>query len=306
MLIPKPNTLKGVSKMKKDIDNAKILASVWPKTKYQPFTLIHVSDRLAQISRLDVWAKWESELGDGVYSLSELKAGLVRKIDYDSAELPKFEDIVKPQIFPLPDESFSRFVSSDVTRPALMGICVELGGGICSTNGYFAQYLSTSVSECSIIPAWIPKIGKKIKADKLLANAECGQICGAGLTIGFKLIDEPFPNYYSVIPQEFAHETTISLAQIAKLNQAQAQIKLSRPKTRQISGDGICEGVNLDCDMGLPEDYAYNAVLLLEVLKDAKSNVTAKFNGPLGAHIFEVQTKQGAFNRLLMPLRPNN
>lgn len=292
--------------MKKDIDNAKVLVSFWPKTKIQAFTLIQVSDRLAQISSLGVWAKWDSELDDGVYSLSELKAGLVRKIDYDLADLPEFEDIVKPQIFPLPDESFPRFVSSDVTRTALLGICVEIGGGICSVDGYFGQYIVAPKSEQIIIPAWVPKVGKKIKEMQVLANDRCGQICGMGLTIGFKLIDGPFPSYRNVIPHNFEHITTITLDQIAKLNQAQAQIKLLAPKTRQISGNGICEDVTLDCDMGLPMDYSYNAKLLLDVLKDANANVTAKFNGPLGAHIFEVQTKQGTFNRLLMPLRPKN
>lgn len=225
-------------------------------------------------------------------------------------------------------------VSKDELRPSLMGVLFRFREDsltAVSTDGHrLAKYekhsLPSPVETDVIIPAKALAALLKLTESgeiKIAMNESHVRFTSGSSVLASRVIDETYPNYESVIPQDNNLNMIISREQLLQAlrrvslyaNMTTHQIRFSlRENSLTVSAEDIDQGSqakeNIPCSYTGDElEIGYNATYMNDVLTHIdKDNVRFRFSSPTKAGIIEPeeQSEDESLIMLTMPLRLNN
>ncbi len=256
-------------------------------------------------------------------------------------EFPKYPEISESKIMNIDSGILKNAihktmfaVSKDELRPSLMGVLFRFKGDILtavSTDGhrlvkYEKQSLSSPVETDVIIPAKALAALLKLTEDGDIAiamNESYIRFTSGSSVLASRIIDETYPNYESVIPQDNNFNMVISREQLQQAlrrvslyaNTTTHQIRFTlRENNLTVSAEDIDQGSqakeNIPCSYTSEDlDIGFNATYVNDVLSHIDSdNVRFRFSSPTKAGIIEPeeQSDNESLLMLTMPLRLNN
>lgn len=212
--------------------------------------------------------------------------------------------------------------SDDQLRPALNG--VYIGKDIVATDGHCLSLMPESNLEKAII---IPQKTAYlvVKNDLELTNVTANEkfikfdFIGEGMkfTLTSKLIDEPYPDYSAVLPQDYENYLHVSRTELLNAikrisvyrNEATKQVRLTFSENIKITAQDLGSGSEateeIDCDYGNGEEVeiGFNGDYLIKTLSALQDEkIKIEYREPIKAAIFRGEEHYC----LVMPVRLNN
>ena len=218
-------------------------------------------------------------------------------------------------------------VSKDASRKSLTGVFFNVVGGsltMVATDGkrmaLQEKVLESVTGEdgCAIVPLKaVSDASKMLEGDGTLKIAIGDKFCsfeGANFRLGSKLIEGAYPNYKSVVPQEFERIITLPVDPLlAKVETVSLLLpdnthsiilgftenKVSIEASSTQLGDGS-DFVEVEFS-GEPFEVSFNPVFLKDPLKTTSAeNISFKLNDPLNPVALEAEE---GFINVIMPIR---
>lgn len=213
------------------------------------------------------------------------------------------------------------FVSTDVTRHNLTGVCVD--SGLWATDGHRAiitnDPIPARIETETIIPAEIIKMFGKLPAEFYASEDRTQILCEImRVNVLTTAIEGPFPNIRAVIPSSIEHNFYIDHKDYKKLDAFLEKAKKLVKRTRRcvfIPCDNCIKLHAYDVDTGLEInetlensyiqgenackigfDAAYAQQILKKISKVNNEGFKIEYNSPISATIWSK-------NYLLMPVR---
>ncbi len=249
----------------------------------------------------DLPLSFSAARADDAYNVTlETDQGRYKMVGHDGADYPALPEMEDGRAVEVDGELLGRAihttgfaVSKDALRPAMMGVYFQIGeehGRAVATDGHRLVKLEmermTSAEPLSfIVPQKAMTLAGRI-ADESVCTLTVGE-SHVGFDFGrarvlARLIDEAYPNYEAVIPQE--NDQTLLVSRQAMLNAVKRVGLYSSSMTNQIRLDIQAERVKVSaediersseahetvlCEFdGEPMTIGFNAVYLNEVLSN--------------------------------------
>ena len=225
-------------------------------------------------------------------------------------------------------------VSADELRPAMMGVLLQSSGmeiRAVATDGHrLVRYIQklpgpSGVTRDIIIPAKaLTLIGRSLEGtENTMTISETHlRITFERSTLVARLIDETYPNYESVIPQDNTKVMTVRREEmVASLRRVALYASATTHQVKLEMGKGLVNVSAQDVDFGgearetVPCEYAddpleigFNSIYLIDILTHLDDErVSFRFSTPTRAGIVTPTTAAGAEDvmMLVMPVRLN-
>ena len=256
-------------------------------------------------------------------------------------DFPKFPTITPNHIFQIDPDLFYKMidktvyaVSTDPTRPALTGVCMEVAKArfaMISTDSHRLSLVETTDStmyhpkgkKSSIVILYAKALNNLRKyADPLqvvtiqIAESNVRFLCGK-LIVTVRTVEGPFPNYGKVIPKDPPLYFTVDRKEfIESIKRVSAfsdkltnQIVYNNNKSRQITLSAKSEGVRtvsekISAETGKHLQAGYNALYFLQALQTMeREKVTLKAHNNATAAMLYEQGGSLKHTVVIMPLR---
>jgi len=242
------------------------------------------------------------------------KSGEKIKLAINGSEKFTFSCDCETEDFPLlPAESFneiiftesdyknavraSAYVATDELRPALMS--VHIGADIVASDAHKMFFIKKEIpqSDAILIPGVVFKYLPKEGIKSFSNSQKYVQLTFDGFSFITRKIEEEYPNYKAVIPEEFngelsmSHKELKSHVEMALLAAGERQlIKFRLADKCYIYSDDLDYGREYKSEIvakytGKPMDIGFKGSFLLDVLKDM-TEITGRFVDPSRAAVF--------------------
>lgn len=279
--------------------------------------------------------------GDDAYNVTlETDQGRYKMVGHDGADYPALPEMDEQNAIEIDGELLSRTirktsfaVSRDALRPAMMGVYFQIGedhGRAVATDGHrLVKLESEHMTNDELLSFIVPEKAMTL-AGRVADESLCTLIVGEShVSFDFdharvlaRLIDETYPNYEAVIPQE--NDKALTVSREAMLNAVKRVGLYSSSMTNQIRLDIQEDRVKISaediersseahetvlCEFeGEPMTIGFNSVYLTEVLSNIDGeNAVFSFSTPNRAGIVtpEEQNEAEDVLMLIMPVMLN-
>jgi len=223
------------------------------------------------------------------------------------------------------------FVCTDELKPSLNGVYIEVKDGLvesCCTNGHFLRLvknwgIGAHEDFTSIIPTKAIRFLAKFMGESVQVSAEEGNrlrfILDGGVVLYSRLIDEKYPDYMSVMPDELSGYAVFD--RDAALKELRGLKQFCNSTTKQIaigviSGKAALTAYDAETqsrgESSFPLEESegeitigYNIEYLMKVLRTWSKTVRWEWDTPVKAALF-YEPGQDDVRTLIMPIRLND
>jgi len=230
--------------------------------------------------------------------------GRYKMVGFDGADFPALPSLDDARALETTGATIRRAVgqtsfavSRDALRPAMMGVYFQLapeGGRVVATDGHRLVRLSlTSLAADPNLEFVVPEKALSLAAKAAPEDGPCTLRVGSGyaefdygdVRVLGRLIDEPYPNYEAVIPQD--NDRMLTISREAMLRAVRRVALYSSTMTHQVrlslnEGQVVISAEDIErnsearetvmCEYDAePMEIGFNAVYLAEVLENARA-----------------------------------
>lgn len=194
------------------------------KTAYDIFNLkeklfgkvLRIIDGVAYqyADKIWIYKKLETFIPDGVYAIDGLKVGVIHKENIDYFSEPELDGEVK--LFWIHTEllkKFTKFTSTDELRPSMNCVAIT-ENKIAATDAHKLIWQDFKFDDNVLIPANVIKLLPKKEYISFEVYDKFVKINLDGYYIIYQKMNEKFPDYKSVIPQQFTSTLKFDVSKI--------------------------------------------------------------------------------------------
>ncbi len=222
------------------------------------------------------------------------------------------------------------FVSTDELKPSLNGVYIEIKDGLvesCSTDGHFLRLvknwkIGAHEDFTGIIPTKAIRFLAKFMGESVKVTGDDVRlkfILDGGVVLYSRIIDEKYPDYMSVVPDDFSGSALFD--RDAALKELRGLKQFCNSTTKQIAigvtnSKAALTAIDVETDSRGESSFpleesegeitiGYNIEYLMKILRACGKTVRWEWGTPVTAALF-YEPGQDDVRNLLMPIRLND